>query len=231
MKIVKLNLLIFLISFSLLANAQDKNDEQYNFYKSTYERALRYNDYAVAKNALYNMLSINPENDSAMYTLAYFYFDSKQYASSVLVGMDLIKKHPNDLNIVDILAESYDNLGIKQKALDNYEKLYLLGNDLNALYKTTFLQYDLKRYDECTTNIGILLSRKEVDSTQMVYTFEENKQQQFPMRVSVLTLRGLVEKSQGDKDAAKKSFEAALAIAPDFKLASQNLEILNKAGN
>jgi Tfp pilus assembly protein PilF len=44
------------------------------------------------------------------------------------------------------------------------------------------------------------------------------------MKVAVLNLKGLaVQEHLGDKEAAKKLFEEALAIAPDFVLAKQNL--------
>ena len=47
------------------------------------------------------------------------------------------------------------------------------------------------------------------------------------MRVPILNLKGLVYKELGDIETAKSSFEEALTLAPDFKLAKENLDALN----
>lgn len=209
-----------------LSGFSQTGKQDYERFKKVYDRAMKYNDFPVAKNALYNMLAADPENDSVLYTLAYYYFDSQSYASCLMVCMDIIAKNPNELGIIEAMAVSYENLGLLQKSLEAYEKLYLLTDNINSLYKTTFIQFELKRYDECETNIDILLSKKEVDELKLVYTFEENKQEEFPMRVSVLNLKGALLIQQGDTVEARKTFEEVLALAPNFKLAKENLASL-----
>lgn len=208
--------------------AAQNNEPDLSHYKVLYQKAIKYNDMATAKNALYHMIAKEPENDSLLYTLAYLYFDSKQYASSILVNMDIVKRNPDNLGSLEMMAIAYETLGLKDKALENYEKLYLKNNDINSLYKMAFLQYDLKRYDECKTNTDILLQNKEIDDQKLIFSFEKNKQKEFAMRVSVLNLKGMVNKELGNEEVARKSFEEALAIAPDFVLAKENLDEMNK---
>ena len=87
-----------------------------------------------------------------------------------------------------------------------------------------FLQYELKKFGECLISIDILLTNKELDSAKVVFNDAEKKQKEYPMKVSVLNLKGLVQQEHfGDKAAAKKTFEEALAIAPDFVAVMQNL--------
>ena len=222
----KLILTIMLVGFSIAAFSQ-ANNADYLRYKRVYEQALKYSDYPAAKNALYNMLAVNPENDSVRYALALYYLDAKNYPSCLMVCMDILEKHPNDLVVIEAMAVSYEKLGLKAKSVESYEKLYLLTNNVAALYKAAYFQFDLKRFDECKTNIDILLTRKEEDQEKLVFSFTENKQEEFPMRVSILNLKGALLKEQGDMEGARKAFEEALAVSPNFKIAKDNLEKLN----
>jgi Tfp pilus assembly protein PilF len=87
-----------------------------------------------------------------------------------------------------------------------------------------FLQFDLKRFTESLASIDILLANTELDNAKVVFNDVENKPKQYPMRVSVLNLKGLIQLDHfGDKAAAKKLFDEALAISPDFVSAKQNL--------
>ena len=69
-----------------------------------------------------------------------------------------------------------------------------------------FLQYDLKRFTESLATIDILFTKAELDTTKVVFTDAQNKSKEYPMKVSVLNLKGLIQLDHfGDKVAAKKS--------------------------
>ncbi len=197
-------------------------------YARTYQVALRYNDYNVAKHALYNLLVENPQNDSILYSLSLLYIQGQQYASAVLSAKDILAIKPDHTGALEIAAISYENLGIKDKALDSYEKLYLNTDDYQTLYKMAFLQYDLGRHNEAKTNVDILLEKKETEELKSVYTLANNEQKEFPIQVSLLTLKGMISKATGDKEAARKLYNEALSLAPDFELATQELQELDK---
>ncbi|MEM7108628.1 MAG: hypothetical protein AAF519_10420 [Bacteroidota bacterium] len=197
-------------------------------YARTYQAAIRYNDYNVAKHALYNMLVENPQNDSILYSLSLLYIQGQQYASAVLSANDILSIKPNHTGALEIAAISYENLGIKEKALSNYETLYLNTDDYNTLYKMAFLQYDLAKYAESRTNVDILLSKKESEELTSVYTLANNEQKEFPIKASLLTLKGMIGAANGDKAGANTFYDEALAIAPDFELAKQQKAELEK---
>ncbi len=197
-------------------------------YARTYQAALRYNDYGVAKQALYSLLVENPQNDSILYSLSLLYIQSQQYASAVLSANDILAVKSDHTGALEIAAISYENLGLKDKALDNYETLYLNTDDYQTLYKIAFLQFDLSKYTEAKTNVDILMTKKETEELKSVYTLANNEQKEFPIKVALLSLKGMILKAEGDKDGAKKHFDDALAIAPDFELAKENLANLDK---
>ena len=228
-----LTFLLIAITFSLKAQDstnvdQDDRPAIYWLYHNNYNLAIRYNDQVEAKSSLYSLINIEPQNDSLKFNLAYMYFDNKQYASSILVCMDVLARNPQHAPSLEMTAISYEQLGLKDKALTNYEQLYLLTDNLETLYKLTFVQYELKRYTECEVNIDILMNDPELDSKDMMFQLNDTVQKEFSLRVAVLNLRGLVKKDQGDKEGAREAWNRVLAIAPDFIYATNNLAELDK---
>ena len=86
-----------------------------------------------------------------------------------------------------------------------------------------FLQYELKRYPESITNADILISKPDVDTLKVVFNDAQKKPKEYPMKVSLLNLKGMAYKDQADKENAKKFFEEALKVSPDFLPAKENL--------
>jgi tetratricopeptide (TPR) repeat protein len=185
--------------------------------------AIRWNDMDVAKDALYDVITENPQNDSLIYTLAISYYENQKYASAVLIAKDLLTRDQKNLNFLELSAASFEGLGLKDKALPHYETMYLLSNNLSALYKMAFLQYDLKRFAECKTNADILLSKSDLANQKVVFNDAQNNQKEYPMKVSVLNLKGMIAQEEGNKVEAKKLFTEALTLAADFLPAKQAL--------
>jgi tetratricopeptide (TPR) repeat protein len=191
-----------------------------HFFKK-YTLATRWNDLSTAKDALYDLIA-ETGNDSLAYTLAVYYYENQQYASGVLLTKDLLVRNPKNINLLQVSAACYEGLNLKDKALPNYETIYLQTNSTAILYKMAALQYEAKLYAESRANIDILLTKSDLDSLN-VSVDEGNKTKQYPVKVSILNIKGLLAQQAGDKVLAKKCFQDALAIAPDFTAAKENL--------
>lgn len=198
-----------------------------HFYKK-YALASRWNDVQVAKDALYDMIAINPQSDSIIFNLAYFYYENRQYASATLVSQELLARDAKNQDYLELSAASFEALGILDRSLQNYETLYLLSNSTLTLYKIAFMQFDLKRFEESLTNVDILLSKQDIETYDIGFNDSNNKQKDFPMKLAILNLKGLNLKEKGDKAGAKKIFEDIIKEAPDFQPAITNLSELNK---
>jgi tetratricopeptide (TPR) repeat protein len=185
--------------------------------------ANRWNDADVARDALYDLIAEYPGNDSLIYALALDYYNNQKYISSVLVAQDLLTRNPKNVDVLQIAASGFEALNLSDKALANYETLYLQNNNSGALYKMAVLQYELKKYVESKTNVDILLTKPDIETMRVTLRDAENKQKEYPFKVSLLNLKGLLAQQAGDKAGAKKAFEESLALAPDFPLAKQNL--------
>ena len=230
---------LFLVGMFLVVGAsfaqnktseKDKNAKSpiYWLYDAHYRMAIQYNDYDEAKSALYNLIILDPKNDSLRYNLSYLYFDAGKYPSTIMACRDILALNPNHLGALELSGTSYENLGIKDKALIDYEKLYMASSSIYSLYKMAFLQFDLKKYAECNVNVDILLENTELVNARVEFSAANNTSKEYPMKVAVLNLKGLVNKELGNKDIAKKAFEDAMAIVPDFEQAKINLAEINK---
>lgn len=221
--------LLSITSFAQEAEpTQDDKSPIYWLYDAHYRMAMQYNDFEEAKSALYNLVLLEPQNDSLRYNLAYIYFDTGQNPSAILACKDILAINPNHLGALELSAVAFENLGLKDKALPNYEKMYMLSSNLNSLYKMAFLQYDLKKYSECKVNIDLLLENAEMGNANVVFSDENNESKEYPMKVAVLNLKGLLNKEVGNMELARQAFQDALSIAPDFSLAKSNLDALDK---
>jgi Tfp pilus assembly protein PilF len=68
-----------------------------------------------------------------------------------------------------------------------------------------------------------LLTAPELDGKKVIMQINDKEQKEFPLKAAALNIRGLVKRDQGDESGAKKDFQAALEVAPDFIFATENL--------
>jgi len=206
------------------------NDEKYFIQYLTRKQTIstRWNDFEVTKDALYDLILRYPENDSLLLSLATIYYENGKYPSSILVCNDLLARSPKNIAALELSGLSYENLNIYDKALQNFESHFLITNNSQVLYKMAFLQLKLKRYQEVINNTDILLSRKDADTVKIVFNDSQNIPKEYPMKVALLNLKGVVYKEQSDFVNAKKFFKEALAVAPDFQLAKDGISEIEK---
>lgn len=187
-----------------------------------YQLATRWGDESEARDAIYDLIAENAVNDSIIYNLALSYFDSRQYAPALLVTRDLLSQNPKSINLLELQGASYEGLGLKEKALPSYEAIYLQTSNVGVLYKMAALQFDTKKYPEAITNLDIILTKPEALTLKATFNDTQGKPKDYVLKVSVLNLKGLIVQ-ETDKVAARKLYTEALALAPDFAPAKENL--------
>ena len=221
-------LLLTNFAFSQIEDAAKKADSvEFDRQFLIYQLSKKYNDFSMAKNALYNMLSIAPNNFAILDSIVMIYYDFQQYTSAALISQDIVQIKPDDMLATEIAAISFDNLGVKNRALPYYEKLYLDRNDMNILYRMAFLQYELKRYNEANASVDILIETDETKEMQILFPINQEKNQQVSLLAAGYRLKGMIAQDQGNTEEAKKFFNQALTAAPDFVIVKQQLEKLN----
>jgi tetratricopeptide (TPR) repeat protein len=219
------------VSFFYMANGQNRDIQKtqlYQHYQMKYIFGNKYNDGEVAKDALYSMIAMDPNDDSLKMRLCYYYFDRNQFASSLFVSLDLISRHPGHTDALRINALSYENMGVRDKAVEAYESLYLNTNEIGVLYQLSLLQFELERFNECKTNLDILIKDPQSKALKLNFAKNEKEQQEITLAAAAYNVKGMIEKKLGNKSEAIQFLEKALELDPEFVLASQNLDDLNK---
>ena len=222
---------VIAVSFFCVAYGQNKEIQKtqlYQHYQMKYIFGNKYNDGEVAKDALYSMIAMDPNDDSLKMRLCYYYFDQNQFASSLFVSLDLISRHPGHTDALRINALSYENMGVRDKAIEAYETLYLNANEIDVLYQLAILQFELERFNECKTNLDILIKDPQSKALKLNFAKNEKEQQEITLAAAAYNVKGMIEKKLGNKAEAIQFLEKALELDPEFTLASQNLDDLNK---
>lgn len=227
MKRVAVGLVFMLVALGF-AKAQDspQNTPEFKRNKLIFDMASTFNDPAVARMALYNMIAIDSKNPALLDSLALVYYEFQNYASAAIVSQETLRRNPNNSLLLELSAVCYENLGLPERALNQYESLYLKQSNPLTLYKIAFLQLQLKRYVEANTSADILLSKPELKEQMLVFPKSDNTSQQVSMHAAVYNLKGLVAKDQGKTEEAKSFFDKALELNPDFEIALNNVQEL-----
>ena len=230
-KVMKTGIILILtiMSISIFSEVEAQNtdvrDSQlYKLYQMKYVFGRKYNDMEVSKNALYSMIAMDPNDDSLKMVLCYYYFEGNQYASSLFVSLGLLSRHPDNSDALKINAMSYENMGVRDKAIDAYESLYLKTSEVDVLYQAALLQFELSRYNECKSSLDIVLKDPQAKAIKLKFARTETEQQEVTLESAAYNVMGMMEKQQGNMEEAKKNFEKALELEPEFELAAQNLK-------
>ncbi len=229
-------LLVFAICglFNNLAYAQEapadttQTDGFFNLYAGIYNLSTQFSDPAVTRMALYHLLMVAPNKTGILDSLALNYYDNQKWISVALVTKDNLKINPDNELALELSAVSYENLGIKDQALTQYETLFLKNDNTTTLYRVAFLQFELKRYKESLASTEILLNRSDIAEQKLYFPKADKTQQQVTMKAALLNLKGLIAKNDGEVAKAKELYLEALKDSPGFEVAQKNLSDAGK---
>lgn len=214
--------------------AQDKpvetetNQKRNEIDKKIYQLALRYNDLAVARTKLFELIERNPTNITYPETLTSLYFEAGQYTSAAVSALDILEMNDKSLVALEVAANSLEQLGALDKALPNFERHYLLTNNLFSLYKTAYMQYSLNRQDEALNSINMLVKAPKASEEKVGFPKADNTTQEVTLKAAALNLKGMVYMYQKNKAEAIVALKQALEVQADFELAIENLKEANK---
>lgn len=217
--------LLLLFVFCSITFAQNnkkvKADSEYLVYK----KAMGYGDFTVARTAILQLMVKYPTKPEWKDTLISIYGMMGMYEQAILLGEDILKTKPIDTNTLKVVAISYENLGVLNKAIEYYDKVLALIDDVIIRYKLSVCQYGLKRYDEAMVNVEKILSDKRSTDLKITINYESSSQEA-PLLAAALNVGGIIFTDAKNYDKAKLYFESALKMDPNFVLAQNNLQVV-----
>lgn len=208
---------------------QQQTDSLAGIHARVLSSAMAVGDYSTAIVALHYMTLEDPLNISLKKELLKLYGQTGQHSVAVAYGNSLktLLKSP-DAEVLRLMAESYQGLGIFEPALEAYRDADKVLPDPYLRYQVAGLQFQLARYAECRQTIESLLAVTGVHDV-IILVRSENLEQEVYLDAALYNLKGNLELKQGNKPAARVAFETALDIQPAFVLAKQNLESLKSS--
>lgn len=215
---ITLSALLAFISFY----AQDQKDTSLD--KLIMKQALAYGDAGIATNSLYNIIAKEGTNSTYKDSLAYLYFSGRKYSSCFMVCTDILSRDGNKQDILEMQAVSLENLGVFDKSAQVYAKLVSKSNNNYHAYKLANLYFAQKKFNESYNAIKKAQELKDEGTIKVTYAVNKNYNQQVPLLAAISNLKGLIEFEQGNMELAKASFQKAIDIDPEFKMAKENLE-------
>jgi len=217
----KVLFIYFLIFISFNSYTQES---EFEIQKKIYSKSKIYNDPTVSITALYKMISLQPENLNLLDTLLREYIGVSRWPSAYMVSREILSNNPENLFALEVSCIALQNLGLKQESLNEYESLYLKTDRDDVLYTISFLQYELKNYNESINNLNILLEKNSIDSIKVNVNMNGNMTQQIAMKSQLHYLKGIIYEEKNDNENAKIQFNKAINLSPDFESAIKKLE-------
>jgi tetratricopeptide (TPR) repeat protein len=199
-----------------------------NFDSIVYHDAYLNNDYSTAIHAIYYMMAKDPTNLNYKDSLARLYFISGAYEKSAKISREINVKQPSNKRAMEFLALSEKATGNYKQSLEVFEKLHAQTADVEYAYSIAELQYELKRFGECTQTIESILSNPISEKINLTIYATPKIQQTVSYKAAILNIKGMMYKELNELNIAVDAFKQSLIIAPHFLLPSNNLKSIDK---
>lgn len=220
--------LIYIFSFILAATAMAQNNTtSIAFEKQKLYQAKAYGDESIVANSMYALIALEGPQSTYKDSLAYVYFNKRNYVSCFLVTNDLLKTKVDNLDLLEMNAVSLESMGALEKAGESYEKLLTKSNDNYHAYKLASIQFRMNKNEIAYVTIKKAAQLPDNGDLNITFQVNENYNQNIALKPAIAYLEGLIAVSLEKTAEAKISFERAIALSPDFVLAKSKLEILN----
>jgi tetratricopeptide (TPR) repeat protein len=223
----KLLCILIAVQVFSVTTAQDSEALKKHYLK-VYTQAMAYNDANTAIGALHNYIAIDGYNIIYKDTLAMLYFNVKSYYSSMLVSEEVYKASPGNVIAMARAAECYEEMGDPSSAIGLYEKVVPKTRNPYHIYKLALCQYQLKRPAESEASAKTVLADTTSKNIGVQFIMLDGSRQTIRVNAAAVNLLGVLKMDAKNYSAAKKEFEQALLIDPDFSGAKANLDFCEK---
>lgn len=221
--------LLYILTFIVTTAAIAQSTNTIVLEKQKLKQAIAYGDKAVATSTMYSI--INLEGSQSIYkdSLAYLYFDRRNYVSCFLVTNDILKNKPNNIELLEMQAISLESMGAIEKAIENYKTLVSKTNNNYQAYKLAALQFTSKKYENALESIKKSDQLPDTGTSNITFQVNKNYNQNVNLKAAIAYLEGMILLKLEKTNEAKLSFKRAIKLFPEFVLAKGKLSTLEKA--
>lgn len=216
-----------IISFFIAVIAVAQTANGVAFEQQKLKQALAFGDKTVAANAMYSIILLEGPKSVYKDSLAYLYFNDRNFISCFLVTNDILKTNPGNLDLLEMNAISLESMGATEKAVEAYQNVFAKTNNIYHAYKLAGLQFAMNKSEDAY--VSIKKADKLPDDASVKITFQVNKNynQQVDLKAAIAYLEGIIAENLNKKNEAKISYARAIKLFPEFVLAKTKLDALN----
>jgi len=200
-------------------------------YMRMYKNGIKFGDYNLSINAMQALYALHPDSIKYLDSACIMYSETQQYAQCILSGNKVLQYRPDDIPIIEAVALSNQHVGRYPEALGLFQIEYEKNSSLYACYQIAVLQFSLQKQGEAQATLDRLIADKRSSTDKIGFSTNSNTTQQILYKAAAKNLMGVIYQNLKDNAKAKANFQAALAIQPDFVLAQNNLDALEKKNN
>ena len=215
-------IIILVLNISLCFGQKIYKKDLLDLHKKTYRQAISNYDLEVAKNSIYQILSIEGERSTYIDSLAYIYFNQKNYISYLSVANKILATSEK-MDILERKAIALENIGAIKEAIVVYERVFSQKKATIIAYKLGKLEHQLKRFAEAFSTLRSMENGKFPKEAYFPFpSAKKNEKQTIPLQSAYYNLLGMVSYELHSNEMAIKYFKKALQLYPDFFVAKQN---------
>ncbi|NEW78703.1 MAG: hypothetical protein GZ086_04595 [Gelidibacter sp.] len=216
-----------IISFLATVSAVAQNVNSVELEQQKLKQALTYGDKMVAANTMYSIIMLEGPKSVYKDSLAYLYFNDRNFISCFLVTNDILKNNPGNLDLMEMNAISLESMGATEKAVEAYQNLFTKTNNNYHAYKLAGLQFGMSKFEEAYATIKKADKLPDDGSVKITFQVNKNYNQNVGLKAAIAYLEGIIGENLNKKAEAKLSFERAIKLFPEFVLAKTKLDALN----
>jgi tetratricopeptide (TPR) repeat protein len=208
--------------------AQSNKEEAIALEKEVVRLAKNIGDPSVVTVGMYKLIALEGANSTYKDSLTYIYYSSRKYASCFLMANEVLKRDPKNQDILELKAVSLESLGAIDKSLEVYKELFTLSKSNYHGYNLAKLQLTLKKPEDAFKTINMVETLNDTGQYKVTFSINQNHTQQVELLAAIPYLKAMIELELDKETEAKVSFQKALKIQPDFVLAKENFDAINK---
>ena len=219
-----------LLCTSVLANAADstaikmKQDE----HLAVYRTAIQYNDMPTAAMSLVSYLNLGGSS-SYHDSLAVVYYNMNNFSGAYKLANESYAKDNKNITALSLLADISGQANDAKTSLDWYEKLCPLNPLPYNYYQLATKQFSLERKLECKQSLNKVLADTAAAAKQKVtLQVGQGYSETVPVLAAAYNMLGVLAFKDNTTTEAKQYYIAALKAFPDFVIAKQNMDAINK---
>jgi len=219
--------LIYIFTFIITTTAIAQTANSITLEKQKLKQALAYGDNNVAASSMFSIISLEGPQSTYKDSLAYLYFNGRNYVSCFLVTNDILKNKPENLELLEMQAVSLESMGVLEKASETYETLLAKTNNNYHAYKLASLQLASKKFEEAYVTVKKANQLPDNGTVEVTFQVNKNYNQNVNLKAAIAYLEGIIAINLDKNAEAKLNFENAVKLFPEFILAKSKLETLN----